>query len=582
MGVIVDASKLDIDDTPEEDELGEKKPPKKHSPISSFTQACLCLFMLVFLLVGGVLIFLGIQGVQLNNSAKVCTCRITDFQASQVYVSQGEPVPTCADIPGFVVRATCSDAGGMDMITDWMPTFHESYWSETGSRPLDGPFKCCPASTSDICGFQDADTLRFCDDHGAIKDGCPSAQWGCYFMEGAERNEDLTYSASELHVGDPSKSWVNIAIGAPIALLGIALVVCIVRERHLTMQANGQSGPPSPVTSPRSAPIVQQPQQARAPPARKAVWELDENDEEEQQASPEQKQLSAQSVLAELQEGQNKEEVEARRTEGENLRIMHNMAHYYEKNKDSEERALYVPERHGPSPRHGLLYDTGDSSTFRRMACTRMASEPGEELMRMEVAINEPARGLDRIFRVSEPNAGSKLIIHKQPPIHFADLYGLRRGQYCTQVGDLTWPNCTGRELLEAFRASQRPVFMVFEARIEDLTPATDIKAEHSAMEERVRMRAPISPSSRMSSLSPASPSSIRSPWSPCSPSSTALELVGDLPGVVPERLFQTPRDDTPWRNADRTSELPVPTAPQVGIGGAGSRLPSRLGTPLS
>merc|ERR1719215_65398 len=140
-----------------------------------------------------------------------------------------------------------------------------------------------------------------------------------------------------------------------------------------------------------------------------------------------------------------------------------------------------------------------------------------------------------RVFRVTDQSLGCKLMVHHRPPSLLSDLYGLRKGHQCVKVGDLEWPAASGKQLLDAFQVSKRPVFMVFVGREWEMEPP-----EETVKPQRMRM--PGSPLSSHSSWTPMS-SPMGSSWgSPPGSPSGALVLpgqVGDQP-VSPASNLRT------------------------------------------
>lgn len=471
-----------------------------------FSRVCLAVLAFVCLAVAcGLLVKAGLA-LRLLRRTTLCQCKVTDFQATQTYV-QGDVVPpTCDTMLGLVVRSFCPNSKHtLFFVQKWMPEFTVSYRSSTGVAPLRPEFSCCPPGTADMCAFQDLQTESFCDDWGSVRAGCPRAPWACYFLDLDEKMLQGSARAEDIQVGNIGQdAWAFLGVGLVLLVAGIVslLVLTYSHWQHLCK---------------RRAPVVVDVEVKKEDPAaaRRAYFRAKAVPEAlrskkmqeyvENYAAKTIQRIARgyivrrqffQLVHKLIKEGRVSLKVLVKRRrkgwdlddEPDPVEQTRRIATRFQRRGIAKE--LRMPSSRGPSPRHGFLYDTGSTDTFRRTTCTRMLSAPGEELLRIELALTEPARALEGLFRVTDPSAGSRLVVARQPPAQYADLNGLRRGHRVVKVGELEWPQCTGTELLEALRCGPRPLFLVCEALPEELFEGP----EPPLVPKRMRVVRPLPP----------------------------------------------------------------------------------------
>ncbi|CAE8715968.1 unnamed protein product, partial [Polarella glacialis] len=117
-----------------------------------------------------------------------------------------------------------------------------------------------------------------------------------------------------------------------------------------------------------------------------------------------------------------------------------------------------------------ILFSTGSSDTFRRMARTNVLSGPGEP-MKLEVDLEKDGPVFGAFVKAracavkySVLTGGLECaIVTRVVPCSLAERHGIRSGFYLIRVGRYGWPDFPGSRLVKELESGKRPLYLVLE-----------------------------------------------------------------------------------------------------------------------
>lgn len=377
-------------------------------------------------------------------SAVQAKCQISGFQADmfQTIVRENRGCERSCDL--YVKALT--EAGDVFYVMDWKPEYRKSFHTSTGYAPVRDAFSCCPTPAEHCCGFVDLDSSLFCDNLSDLRKDCPSAPWPCYFLDLEQQLDENSVPASALRFGDSRAAKIPVTIAICTFAAGLLAFACI---------------------NPRTwcVAFLRFSQSRFYRRRRLRFWLLFAKRIPKRYWTP-----FAWRAVADVAATIIQRWYRSRHSWVAFKEVAEVAKELVQKTKKLGNKAWSGEVVHGPSfgtlPEPGLLYDTGNSSTFRRFVHARVFESPTPGYERREIALTKQNSALIDSLRIVKGAAGeaSPPCFVEAPPRAFADIYGIRRGESLIRVEQLEWPNASASALLSAAHSAKHPVVMVFES----------------------------------------------------------------------------------------------------------------------
>lgn len=414
--------------------------------------------LVLAIMIGIIMIGVSIPIMNSRQGAQGAICKIlSHYYPGSYNFLQGVDMPCPEQNLGFTVRGATT--GGSKLVQfqvdDWEPAYDPSRTTQFRGWGLFEAFRCCPLDPFDHCKFfKDG---RFCDDWGAFSSGCPSAPWDCYIVNHGEVLQnalDGGIEAKSLKVGSISDGKSTFSVGIVLVVLGTAALLApktvtwVWREIVLRFLMRLVK-----LFAWDSALLIGQVVPRRFLPE----WVVDimTKDMAIQMIQRWWKCIYFRTSLKRL--------LLKARAEGQRREQMLRDEKFFRKAEKTLRFAAYAPPLTAPVPLSNcLIYDSGNASTFHRMAKGRIVSAPGDARVGIELVLGPRIK------------LGAKLVLRrgadfKTPPYverifrrGLADLYGLQERDELVKAGELVWPIASAEELLQAVGAAPRPLFLVF------------------------------------------------------------------------------------------------------------------------
>lgn len=411
----------------------------------------LLLVGLVLIAVGASLAGIGTSAYYSRGDVIQAMCSIGGYQGDMERLIASD-VPTCQTSCGFYVQAKVGKT--TYLVNNFMPEYRASTQNPSGFAAVHEVFSCCPTSANDCCAFQEGSSGLFCDSWGGLNQECPSGPWPCYFPNLEEYRASGRLPGSVLEIGEGGGATLKpVYIGMGLVAAGLIAISCMWPSKWTY-------------------------------PCRKAAWALFHSRLYWRLARRLPPKYRAGWVQLQL------EDEAARKIQGFYRRLMVRQKIYNtirehlarcDKARAFEAKvADWTKDKmHGPfssklAPSK-FFYDTGNGATFRRVVHSRVVSDPGARLERLEVALNKETTWLANCLQEGGKDRWGRetpAYIAEDLPRAFADVYGLRRGHRLLKVGRLEFPQFSNQQMLAAVRNLRRPTVLLFEGEpADDMDP---------------------------------------------------------------------------------------------------------------
>eukprot|EP00929_Paragymnodinium_shiwhaense_P029823 TRINITY_DN17019_c0_g1_i2.p1 TRINITY_DN17019_c0_g1~~TRINITY_DN17019_c0_g1_i2.p1 ORF type:complete len:750 (-),score=149.50 TRINITY_DN17019_c0_g1_i2:386-2635(-) len=431
-----------------------------------------------FALPGAILTLLMSQKLRLYSTAATATCRIElfDTDKQQLGASFAFEDSKCAERCGFIVAVTTEEYGEF-WVTNWMPAYGDSYYSESGVGPTQAPFRCCPSSVTDCCRFYVADEGVFCDNIGGSD--CPSGEWDCYVADAeVYLNGVVEIPPDALHVGSTDDAYAPLVGGVLMLIAGVVpLCLAFPRARIWRMLRDG-AGPLKQMAQGRSG--------RRSP----THWEddvLDFSDVEATDYWSAAEKAHARQVSLDTTITTDTTATEGRRASFSSSASATSMPSRHSDGIKSID-SLVAFSRSPSSPtepltpasaksRRGSPWSAGEGASSRRL----QAEEVERILIIIAAAdVKETLKAL-KVKKPTKNGSGKTAVFFTPPPLFSCKGFGsVQSGHKLIQVGEDKWPHVEGKALLKTLAAQKTDVSVIFEGKPKsETTPERACK--HSA-----------------------------------------------------------------------------------------------------